>query len=128
MNQSERGRLKEGGANRSVSMVTGCLRCHSGARGRSLAGPSAMLHLEGANREKDAQKRGPIRGGDGVSRPQVSGQVMRSGKRVSLFVLTVCPLWASVRNLWLVVLSEDLKDNRISPVFYMNLKYKYINT
>ncbi|KAG7234485.1 hypothetical protein INR49_004598 [Caranx melampygus] len=42
-------RSKEGGANRSVSMVTGSLRCHSGARGRSLAGPSAMLRLGGAN-------------------------------------------------------------------------------
>ena len=67
MNQSERGRLKEGGANQSVSMVTGFLRCHSGARGRSLAGPSATLRLEGANQERDAKKRGPIRGEDGDS-------------------------------------------------------------
>ena len=67
MNQSERGRLKEGGANQSVSMVTGFLRCHSGARGRSLAGPSATLRLEGANQERDAKKRGSIRGEDGDS-------------------------------------------------------------
>lgn len=81
MNQSERGRLKEGGANRTVSMATGCLRCHSGARGRSLAGPSAMLRLEGANQERDAKKKGPIRGGDGDSE-RTSGE--RSWGQVNL--------------------------------------------
>ena len=65
IDQSEKGRLKEGGANQSVSTVTGCLRYHLGARGRSLAGPSATLRLEGANREREAKKRGPIRGGGG---------------------------------------------------------------
>lgn len=65
---------KEGGANRIVSMVTGCLRCRSGATGRSLAGPSATLRLEGANQQREAKKRGPIRGEDG-DREQTTGEL-----------------------------------------------------
>lgn len=78
MNQTKKGRLKQSEANQSISMVTGCLRCHSEARGRSLAGPSATLHLEGANqdRERGAKKRGPIRGGGGDSE-HTTGELRR---------------------------------------------------
>lgn len=49
--------LKWGRANQSVSMVIGCLRSHSGAKGRSLAGPSATQRLAEANRERDVKKK-----------------------------------------------------------------------
>lgn len=38
-------------------MVIGCLRSHPGARGRSLAGPSATQRLAGANQERDVKEK-----------------------------------------------------------------------
>lgn len=49
--------LKWGRANQSVSMVIGCLPSHSGAKGRSRAGPSATQRLAEANRERDVKKK-----------------------------------------------------------------------
>lgn len=67
MHISERRRVqRRGGANPSVSTVTGSRRCRWGAKGRSHAAPSATLRLEGTSEEREIpRERGPIRGGDG---------------------------------------------------------------
>ncbi len=73
---------KEGGANRIVSMVTGCLPCRSGATGRSLAGPSATLRLQGANQEREDKKEDQSEGRmETESRPQVSWEEVRTGNK-----------------------------------------------
>lgn len=84
MNQSGKGRLTWGGANQSVSMVIGCLPSHSGARGRSLAGPSAKQRLAEANQEKDVKKKEQSNGGEKVlNTPRVSRRTLRPACELS---------------------------------------------
>lgn len=75
-------------------MVIGCLSSHSGARGRSLAGPSAKQRLAEANEEKDVKKEEQSDGGvKMLNTPRVSRRTLRLACELSTAgSVTIAPL------------------------------------